>query len=146
MFSRRFRGSCRNPDEVHGTLTARRQFPIHFSVGTDPDKKVPTLPRDRPTSKDKGLYGCCSTRSMHGKLRLPAIHVSSRATHGRSVVRLSRAPSLLTAAEILRHILVILRSWEHDFLRATESPASPLRSVPHFGGSAVLGARFAEGH
>ena len=56
VFSRRFRGSCRNPDEVHGTLTARRQFPIHFSVGTDPDKKVPTLPRDRPTGKDKGLY------------------------------------------------------------------------------------------
>ena len=55
VFSRRFRGSCRNPDEVHGTLTARRQFPIRFSVGTDPDKKVPTLPRDRPTSKDKGL-------------------------------------------------------------------------------------------
>jgi hypothetical protein len=27
---------------VHGTLMARRQFPIpiHFSVGTDPDKKV----------------------------------------------------------------------------------------------------------
>eukprot|EP01047_Picozoa_sp_COSAG01_P124509 COSAG01_NODE_53500_length_338_cov_14.456067_1_plen_51_part_10 len=23
VFSRRFRGSCRNPDEVHGTLTAR---------------------------------------------------------------------------------------------------------------------------
>ena len=73
VFSRRFRGSCRNPDEVHGTLTARRQFPIHFSVGTDPDKKVTTLPRDRPTGKDKGcveqhqssreyelvqLYGC----------------------------------------------------------------------------------------
>ena len=55
VFSRRFRGSCRNPDEVHGTLTARRQFPIRFSVGTDPDKKVPTLPRDRPTSKDKGV-------------------------------------------------------------------------------------------
>ena len=55
VFSRRFRGSCRNPDEVHGTLTARRQFPIHFSVGTDPDKKVTTLPRDRPTGKDKGL-------------------------------------------------------------------------------------------
>ena len=54
VFSRRFRGSCRNPDEVHGTLTARRQFPIHFSVGTDPDKKVTTLPRDRPTGKDKG--------------------------------------------------------------------------------------------
>eukprot|EP01047_Picozoa_sp_COSAG01_P122571 COSAG01_NODE_51437_length_354_cov_78.380392_1_plen_110_part_01 len=82
MFSRRFRGSCRNPDEVHGTLMARRQFPIHFSVGTDPDKKSATLPRDRPTSKDKGLYGCCSTRSMHGKLRLPAIHVSSRAIRG----------------------------------------------------------------
>jgi hypothetical protein len=49
VFSRRFRGSCRNPDEVHGTLMARRQFPIHFSVGTDPDKKGPTLPRDRPT-------------------------------------------------------------------------------------------------
>jgi hypothetical protein len=55
VFSRRFRGSRRNPDEVHGTLTARRQFPIHFSVGTDPDKKGPTLPRDRPTGKDKGL-------------------------------------------------------------------------------------------
>ena len=41
VFSRRFRGSCRNPDEVHGTLTARRQFPIRFSVGTDPDKKNP---------------------------------------------------------------------------------------------------------
>jgi hypothetical protein len=54
VFSRRFRGSRRNPDEVHGTLTARRQFPIHFSVGTDPDKKGPTLPRDRPTGKDKG--------------------------------------------------------------------------------------------
>ena len=57
MFSRRFRGSCRNPDEVHGTLTARRQFPIRFSVGTDPDKKVSTLPRDRPTNKDKGSAG-----------------------------------------------------------------------------------------
>ena len=55
VFSRRFRGSCRNPDEVHGTLTARRQFPIRFSVGTDPDKKVSTLPRDRPTNKDKGV-------------------------------------------------------------------------------------------
>ena len=54
VFSRRFRGSCRNPDEVHGTLTARRQFPIRFSVGTDPDKKTSTLPRDRPTGKDKG--------------------------------------------------------------------------------------------
>ena len=43
VFSRRFRGSCRNPDEVHGTLMARRQFPIHFSVGTDPDKKNPPL-------------------------------------------------------------------------------------------------------
>ena len=52
VFSRRFRGSCRNPDEVHGTLTARRQFPIRFSVGTDPDKKTSTLPRDRPTGKD----------------------------------------------------------------------------------------------
>eukprot|EP01047_Picozoa_sp_COSAG01_P020669 COSAG01_NODE_1180_length_11360_cov_40.643460_14_plen_53_part_00 len=31
---------------------ARRQFRIHLSVGTDPDKKGPTLPRDRPTSKD----------------------------------------------------------------------------------------------
>eukprot|EP01047_Picozoa_sp_COSAG01_P021494 COSAG01_NODE_1248_length_11071_cov_30.622676_7_plen_195_part_00 len=58
MFSRRFRGSCR---KVHGTLTltARRQFPIacrilRFSVGTDPDKKTSTLPRDRPTGKDKG--------------------------------------------------------------------------------------------
>ena len=54
VFSSRFRGSCRNPDEVHGTLMARRQFPIRFSVGTDPDKKSATLPRDRPTSKDKG--------------------------------------------------------------------------------------------
>jgi hypothetical protein len=61
VFSRRFRGSCRNPDEVHGTLTARRQFPIHFSVGTDPDKKSATLPRDRPTDKDKGLGGLYST-------------------------------------------------------------------------------------
>ena len=43
VFSRRFRGSCRNPDEVHGTLTARRQFPIRFSVGTDPDKKIVQL-------------------------------------------------------------------------------------------------------
>jgi hypothetical protein len=55
VFSRRFRGSCRNPDEVHGTLMARRQFPIHFLVGTETDKKVSTFPRDRPTSKDKGL-------------------------------------------------------------------------------------------
>eukprot|EP01049_Picozoa_sp_SAG25_P002201 SAG25_NODE_113_length_14872_cov_23.149527_3_plen_81_part_00 len=46
MFSRRFRGSCRNPDEVHGTLMARRQFPIRFSVGTDPDKKVCQLFRE----------------------------------------------------------------------------------------------------
>ena len=53
VFSRRFRGSCRNPDEVHGTLTARRQFPIRFSVGTDPNKKTLTLPRDRATGKDK---------------------------------------------------------------------------------------------
>ena len=60
VFSRRFRGSCRNPDEVHGTLTARRQFPIRFSVGTDPDKKVSTLPRDRPTNKDKGPVRLCS--------------------------------------------------------------------------------------
>ena len=36
VFSRRFRGSCRNPDEVHGTLMARRQFPIHLT--TDPKK------------------------------------------------------------------------------------------------------------
>jgi hypothetical protein len=46
VFSRRFRGSCRNPDEVHGTLMARRQFPIRFSVGTDPDKKVCQLFRE----------------------------------------------------------------------------------------------------
>ena len=57
VFSRRFRGSCRNPDEVHGTPMAPRQFPIRFSVGTDPDKKVTTLPRDRPTNKDKGHLG-----------------------------------------------------------------------------------------
>ena len=43
VFSHRFRGSCRNPDEMHGTLTARRQFPIRFSVGTDPDKKIVQL-------------------------------------------------------------------------------------------------------
>ena len=57
VFSRRFRGSCRNPDEVHGTLTARRQFPIRFSVGTDPDKKVCQLFREiglLARSKDKG--------------------------------------------------------------------------------------------
>jgi hypothetical protein len=36
VFSYRFRGSCRNPDEVHGTLMARRQFPIHFSVEAPP--------------------------------------------------------------------------------------------------------------
>ena len=67
VFSRRFRGSCRNPDEVHGTLTARRQFPIHFSVGTDPDKKVTTLPRDRPTSKDKGLASSAEPAVMPAK-------------------------------------------------------------------------------
>jgi hypothetical protein len=28
---------------------------IHFSVGTETDKKGPTFPRDRPISKDKGI-------------------------------------------------------------------------------------------
>jgi hypothetical protein len=39
---------------MHGTLMARRQFPIHFSVGTETYKKATTFPRDRPISKDKG--------------------------------------------------------------------------------------------
>ena len=72
--SRRFRGSCRNPDEVHGTPMAPRQFPIHFSVGTDPDKKATTLPRDRPTNKDKGLSQPAANRSIW-LWRAPGLHV-----------------------------------------------------------------------
>eukprot|EP01047_Picozoa_sp_COSAG01_P021667 COSAG01_NODE_1263_length_10996_cov_70.459117_1_plen_90_part_00 len=83
MFSRRFRGSCRNPDEVHGTLMARRQFPIHFSVGTDPDKKTLTFPRDRPTNKDKGQlyryrYSCTISRynctALHKRYRVQYVY------------------------------------------------------------------------
>jgi hypothetical protein len=43
---------------------ARRQFHIHFSVGTDPDKKSATFPRDtstsRPTGKDNRDKGSCT--------------------------------------------------------------------------------------
>jgi hypothetical protein len=78
VFSRRFRGGCLNLDEVHGTLMARRQFPTHFTVGTDPDKKVSTFPRDRPTDKDKG-------RGSNSEIMLAQISVCLRFLAGMHV-------------------------------------------------------------
>jgi hypothetical protein len=74
VFSRRFRGSCRNPDEVHGTLMARRQFPIHFSVGTDPDKKVCQLYLDDTRVGDEESLRAAARLLMMHDCPAPVYH------------------------------------------------------------------------
>ena len=46
---------ARDAEDEQNSVSRMKIKPIthtHSTVGTDPDKKVPTFPRDRPTDKD----------------------------------------------------------------------------------------------